>query len=256
MFSVFMKSILVGALVSIIVPRQAQSSMGDSIVASLDDILYYQRRYPLKNTSEKFVDNQGEGFEELYGARNFRAVLNGVMYRGGANNKYNKYGRRDNRNPLPEMGLKNFCQEGFGKVYYMYSTNYDKKQSVIRCNSERSSKPSQNHQMDYKQLGPWEQKNQYQLLKVVYDSIMNPQEGPVYFHCWNGWHASGLISALTLRQFCDFSGDEAVRYWDQNTDGNNDLKAYEAYRQMIRSFSPFQDLKISQDLQRLICPAD
>ena len=219
----------------------------------VDDILYYQRRYTLPNLNEKLVDNKGQGFEDLYGTRNFRVVLDGVLYRGGANNKYNKFGVRDNRNPLPAVGLGNLCREGFSKVYYMYSTNYVKKQSVVQCSSDRAATPSEKHLLDYKQLGPWDSKTQYALLKVVFDSIQNPLSGPVYFHCWNGWHASGLISALALRQFCGFTGDDAVEYWDKNTDGNNTDKAYDSYRQKIRTFVPFEDLKVSSELQRVLC---
>ena len=40
-------------------------------------------------------------------------------------------------------------------------------------------------------------------------------------HCWNGWHASGYISALSLRQFCGVSGSDAVAYWIRNTDNND-----------------------------------
>jgi hypothetical protein len=217
-------------------------------------ITEYQRRYSLNESSSKLVDNRGEGFEDLYGVSNFRAVLNGVLYRGGANNKYNKHGVRDNRNPLPLIGLNNLCEEGFGQVFYMYSTNYDKHSALTHCQRRFPlNQEATTHQMSYRQIGPWERQTQYTLLKAVYNAVQQPELGPVYLHCWNGWHASGLISAFALRQFCDFTGDQAVRYWDQNTDGNNRDKAYENYRQQIRKFVAFEDLKLSPEQQRLVC---
>jgi hypothetical protein len=216
-------------------------------------IPFYQKRYSFNDIFTKLVDNRGEGFKDLYGVRNFRSVLNGVLYRGGANNAFNKNKVRDNRNPLPAEGLTNLCKEGFRNIYYMYTTNYDKKLTPVKCKTERG--PNQNLEigMNYLQKGPWDRKAQHELLKVVFDSIMNPEGGPVYLHCWNGWHASGLISSFALRQFCGFDGYQAVKYWDSNTDGNNKGKAYDSYRNQIRNFLPFDDLKISAEIKKQIC---
>lgn len=68
---------------------------------------------PTSYPSDKLVDNTGEGYDALYGTRNVRAVLNGVYYRGGANNYYNKHLKRKNSNPLPDEGLLHLCEEGF-----------------------------------------------------------------------------------------------------------------------------------------------
>lgn len=71
-------------------------------------------------------------------------------------------------------------------------------------------------------------------------------------HCWNGWHASGLVSSLALRQFCDMSGKDAVAYWNQNTDGNNG-SGYDSIRQRIIDFKPLSQYKITDKEKRLIC---
>jgi hypothetical protein len=39
------------------------------------------------------------------------------------------------------------------------------------------------------------------LLETIFAAIKDSEMGPIYMHCWNGWHASGYISALSLRQF-------------------------------------------------------
>ena len=36
------------------------------------------------------------------------------------------------------------------------------------------------------------------LLEMTYESIKKANKGPLYLHCWNGWHQSGYISALLL----------------------------------------------------------
>jgi hypothetical protein len=110
---------------SLVSPASGQSpSTADLEDAPRAWIEYYDQRYGLDDVFEKKTDNRGEGFEQLYGTRNFRVVLTGVVYRGGANNKWHRNDRRDNRNPLPEDGLENLCEEGFGRVYYLYETNF------------------------------------------------------------------------------------------------------------------------------------
>ena len=44
---------------------------------------FYHARYKLTDPYAKAVDNHGDGFEDLYGVRNFREVLKGVLFRGG-----------------------------------------------------------------------------------------------------------------------------------------------------------------------------
>lgn len=242
--------LLFGLIEFILTPAFA----GNDSLANLPSYIpYYQKRYPLNDIFTKLVDNKGNGFTDLYGVRNFRTVLNGVLYRGGANNAFNKNKVRDNRNPLPAEGLANLCKEGFRTVFYMYTTNYDKKMTPVKCKTERGPDPNLEINMNYLQQGPWDRKAQYEILKVVYDNIMKANNGPVYLHCWNGWHASGLISSFALRQFCNFDGNEAIKYWDANTDGNNKGKAYEAYRSQIRSFVAFEDLKIPAEISKQIC---
>nr|MDA3843106.1 hypothetical protein [Candidatus Kapabacteria bacterium] len=48
---------------------------------SVDKISYYTKRYMAEYLSDKIVDNRGKGFEKLYGLRNMRPVLHGVVYR-------------------------------------------------------------------------------------------------------------------------------------------------------------------------------
>ena len=210
----------------------------------------YQKRYSkLDDTHTKLVDNRGEGDQRLYGVRNFRAVLNGVVYRGGANNVYNKYGKRDNRNPLPNVGLENLCKEGFSNAVYLYSTNFDKAPKSWSCDSFHAK----NAKLTYAQTSPYNATGIKSMFTKIMTTIQNPKVGPTYLHCWNGWHASGLISALILRQFCNYTGDQAVAYWDLNTDGSNTDPAFKKIRQQIRDFKAYPEFKIDAATQAAIC---
>lgn len=221
-----------------------------SIIAQTleDQIKLYEKRYPLLNSSQKLVDNVGEGFEELYGVRNFRVVLKGLLYRGGANNYYNKYDKRDNQNPLPTMGLNNLCKEGFKKSIYLYETNFSTAPKQVKCqNFENKS-----NQLEYQQLSALSEKNTNQFLQIIFDVIKGKSPSPVYIHCWNGWHASGLVSTLALRQFCGLSADAGLKYWLQNTDGNT--TGYTSIKNRILNFKPLSQFKISDAEKKLICP--
>jgi hypothetical protein len=216
-----------------------------------DDGAVYRGRYSLSSAAQKLVDNHGDGFEPLYGTRNVRAVLNGVMYRGGANNAYHRTHSRNNQNPLPDDGLLNLCQEGFSTAIYLYTTNYNGAPHSVDCTMRGGGA----NRLEYRQLSIISASNAeiHDFLQLVMSRLTDNSSGPIYAHCWNGWHASGLISAYTLRQFCGFSGEQAVAYWNQNTDGN-DGSSYEGLRSKIRAFVPYGDLALSQSQKSIICP--
>jgi hypothetical protein len=213
----------------------------------VEQIQKYDLRYQLRTLNQKLVDNFGENYENLYGVRNFRVVLRGLVYRGGANNTYNKHGQRQNMNPLPEIGIQNLCSEGFSKSVYLYSNNYETAPKQLNCKNYEGGQ----WRFEYEQMTASDSKNTESFLKMVYDLIQSDSGGPIYLHCWNGWHASGLISALLLRQFCDYSSTEALNYWTQNVDGNSN--GYDSIKSRIKNFTPFKNFKISKEIQRQIC---
>ncbi len=213
-------------------------------------IEYYDQRYGLEDAFEKKTDNQGEGLEELYGTRNFRVILKGVAYRGGANNRWHRTEPRDNRNPLPDEGLENLCEEGFGRAYYLYETNFESAPERTTCESPHGAE----HVLRYFQVSSTDEAQTYEVLQAIAETIQDYRHGPVYVHCWNGWHASGLFAAKILRQFCGYSAEEAVEYWDRNTDGNNQEPRYESIRRRIREFTPYPEFEISDEQAAKICP--
>ena len=208
-----------------------------------DKIEYYKNRYKVNCLNEKITDNYGNGFEQLYGTRNMKTVLYGIAYRGGANNFYHKKNKRDNHNPLPPDGLKNLAQEGFSTAIYLYGKNFNtaNKQEIYL---EDTLKYIQNSGMN--------RKTQKEILQMIKDRIDVPNLGPIYFHCWNGWHQSGYIASIILMQFCDFTNSKAREYWEKNTDGA--YKKFENVKTMIANFKPFEDLEISDEIKKNICP--
>jgi hypothetical protein len=208
-----------------------------------EQVIYYSERYKVNCTDEKITDNFGNGFPELYGTRNMRPILHGVAYRGGANNYYHKSDKRDNQNPLPPDGMLHLCMEGFTDAVYLYSKNFvnsDKQMSV------------DGKSMNYHQISGNTRDEIKQIISMVYDVINRNTKGPLYFHCWNGWHQSGYVSSAILKQFCDYDDDDAFDYWMRNTDGVN--KGYDKVKAMVRDFRPFPEYKINPEIKKLICP--
>lgn len=208
-----------------------------------DKVNYYKERYKVNCLNEKITNNFGNGFEELYGTRNMKPILHGIAYRGGANNFYHKTNKRNNHNPLPEDGLNNLLNEGFSVAIYLYGTNFSTAKKLL-ANEVDTLRYIQNSGMS--------KETQKEMLSLVYDRIKNPNLGPIYLHCWNGWHQSGFISAIMLMQFCDYSNQKARLYWEQNTDG--DYKKFQNIKTMIANFKPFKEFEISKEEQDIICP--
>jgi hypothetical protein len=89
------------------------------------------------------------------------------------------------------------------------------------------------------------------ILTTVHQAITGADHRPIYMHCWNGWHASGYISAVVLRQFCNVGPDEAVAYWDRTADSPED---YQKVRDLVRAFVKIPTLSISQEQRAAVCP--
>ncbi len=222
----------------------------NSISSKETDILrqrvdYYKQRYGDKCLQEKITDNFGNGFEDLYGTRNLRPVIHGIVYRGGANNYYHKLNKRKNSNPLPMDGLIHLAKEGFSSAVYLYAKNFNENDSLILSGSDTLR--YYNNTLDNKK----DIREMLELVKSVFD---HPEKGPVYLHCWNGWHQSGYASALVLMQFCGFSNSEAAEYWRSCADGGT--KGYEHIIRKIMKFKPFPDLKVKPDGKEYFCPCN
>lgn len=211
---------------------------------------YYKDRYVETDLMYKVTDNRGDGFDSLYGTRNMRPILHGVAYRGGANNHYHKTDKRANQNPLPNDGMHGLCAEGFSAGVYLYRENFEHAPQGDTCNCIDHSI----NKFDYYQYDYYDSSHVYEIIKMTYNSAVHDDVGPVYLHCWNGWHASGYISAVLLKQFCGFSDWDAVNYWDLGTDGANTSPRYQTQRERIKDFKPYPEFMISDSLKDCLCP--
>jgi hypothetical protein len=244
------------------------SAADDTLARSID---LYQQRYQISvggvpdksNPYEKIVQNHGEGPETLQGLRNLRAVLPGVVYRSGGNNRYrDRYGKKrlENENPLPPEGLANLCREGFSTATYLYETNYETAASSNACQIRSDIASTQPpNTLAYLDKLPTDTPSGKaairEILQMVHAKLTGVADArPMLVHCWNGWHASGITSTLILRQFCGVGADEAVAYWNCNTDGVCIGNSYNKIRKRIRAFNAYNDLKISDEIKAKVCP--
>ena len=229
------------------------STIVNTSVSKLTDSLssdFYKKRYKETDLLHKITDNYGNKFEDLYGTRNMRPILHGIAYRGGGNNYYHKTNKRKNQNPLPDDGVINLCQEGFSKSVYLYQKNADSLLDLTACNCINGKR----NKLEYLQLDYFDPAHIYQMVKMTYQSAVDDSVGPVYLHCWNGWHASGYISAILLKQFCGYTDLQATTYWDMATDGANQSPRYRSIRKQINDFVPYPEFMLEDSLGNKICP--
>jgi len=208
-----------------------------------EKINHYKEKFKVECVTEKATDNKGNGLEILYGTRNFRSILHGIAYRGGGNNYYHRTNKRGNKNPLPQDGLDNLLSQDFSNIVYLYKTNWETAPRFLEKGSKR---------LDYYQLSGNDKESRDSILAMVYESIQNNELGPVYLHCWNGWHQSGYISAVLLKQFCDFSTLKSLHYWEDCADSWS--KGYDKIKEAIINFQPIEKYKIDKKTADLICP--
>ena len=217
----------------------------DSVKIDNSKFNYYKNLYEVECVDDKITNNRGEGYESLYGTRNFRVILHGVAYRGGGNNYYHRTNKRSNKNPLPMDGLQNLLENKFSTSVSLYNVNFETSPSYL-VNKET------NDTLKYFQLGGNTSSELDSILMFSYNSIMNKEVGPVYLHCWNGWHQSGFVSAVLLKQFCGFSTETALHYWEDCAD--NWTRGYDRIRNAIRDFEPLEKYAIPNEIKNAICP--
>ncbi len=174
--------------------------------------------------------------KSLQKVRYVKPVLMDVLYRGGG---------PGGQVLLPAPALSSLCEAGFSSSIYLYPEK-NKASKTVGCTDQTGK----GNELVYSQV---EFRNMRPILDQVYKSITTGT-GPVYVHCWNGWHASGEVAAKALMQFCGWSGAEAGKYWANNIGDQGNLPKYGGIIKRIAAFQPYADLKISAAQQNEICP--
>lgn len=164
------------------------------------------------------------------GILDFREVMPDVLYRGGSGG---------GRTPLNNSQLQYLCSEGVGASYYLYSKGF-------RGNSEHSCN---GNSMSYRQKN-WNDSGMLEVHRAVHSSIKSGQR-PVFIHCWYGIHATGMVAATALMQFCDVDAETAVKYWKV---GIAPSLQYPKVIAMIRNFKANPALKLSSAEKSRYCP--
>jgi len=225
----------------------------DSIVDNSKDCYQLNKTredgFGIKSIEKRIIDNKGLGDDRLIGTRNFRAVLYNLVYRGGGNNfhlkdtipKYYLW------NPMPLYGIKQLISSGFDQAVYLYSYNFDYWYSKNRIDSLKDNG------FIYR-CEPALDKYLPSYFNEVLAHANDSSSGYIYIHCWNGWHQSGLLSAYSLMQFCDFTNLEALKYWEKCTDGH--YKGYRKVKNRIRNYTPSPSYTFTKAQKQKHCPCN
>src|ERR1700674_2389113 len=167
---------------------------------------------------------------QFHGIRDFREVMPGVLYRGGANNGHA---------PLSHDELNALCEDDIGPAIYLYTTGFSGP-SVTHC-----SKGS----LNYIDKG-WEGSGRAAVHKQIYDTIKYKGK-PVFIHRCYGIHAPGAVAATALIQFCNLPPKQAVAYWKV---GVLAKLQYPKVIQSIMSFKPDPALQLTPEERDQYCP--
>jgi len=172
------------------------------------------------------------------GLRNVRTVMGGILSRGGG----------PAYKMLSERSMRGLCEQGFSGGVYAYDDGYTGPTSVDCVDASGVAR-----RFEYQSIGFRSRRDRQQFMALLYDVILQ-NKGPVYVHCWNGWHASGEMSALALMQFCGYSGADAADYWAANVGDPENLGNYGRIRKGIAAFQAFEEFVLDEKTRARVCP--
>ena len=161
-----------------------------------------------------------------YGLKNFKEVMPGALYRGGGNGE---------RVPMSKESLNALCEAGFSTAFYVYGKGG---KETLNCGSNEIT-------YYHTQWG-----KPREILSIIQKDIESGR-GASYVHCWYGVHASGFIAAVALKQFCGYSSEEAVNYWNSHVPKKIQ---YPKVQEKIRAYQATADLQLSSGAQARFCP--
>lgn len=195
----------------------------------------------LDSSHVKLINNKGQGYVSLNGLRNVRVVLRNLVYRGGNNRKPSV------QNPLTINTLNNLKNQGFDEVIYLYAKNWKANYDSILLDSIKKGG------LHYSCKPTLDTHTVYEFMREIYRRAnYDTSKGYIYIHCWNGWHQSGWLSAMTLKQFCGFNNQQALKYWETHTD--NQFKGYTHVKKGIANYKIDTTLLFTEEQKNTYCP--
>jgi LysM repeat protein len=224
------------------------TTLAQAPIDTSDSVEIRSDRFGLQSIESRVIDNKGKGDERFNGTRNFRVVLYDLVYRGGGNNLHLKdtIPKYYLWNPMPLYGLRQLQDVGFDKAVYLYSYNFEYWYPEKRLDSLNAEG------FDYVCEPSVGDEYLPKYFSDVVERANDTTMGMMYIHCWNGWHQSGLLSAYTLMQFCDYSNSEALKYWERCTDGN--YKGFATVKRKIREYKRYADYSFTDEQKKKYCP--
>lgn len=156
-------------------------------------------------------------FAQAGAVKNQQNVLGGVLTRAGV----------AGQQQLSDQQLSTLCEQGYSHAFFLYSGASPR---TIRCSRG---------QISYRSVS-W--LNPAPILEAINAGLKGG--GRVFVHCFNGAHASGFVAAVALRQFCRYSGGQAMDYWSQ-TNAYGNPPGIGRIQKELYSFSPLPGMSSS-----------
>lgn len=201
--------------------------------------------FGLTDPTVTLTNSKGEGSRELYGTTHFRALLKNVVYLGGSNNLYLKPRPRPYESPLAPSGLKNLCEESFSLALSLNNLGENSEPRETRCWT-----PSGRSRILLSQTSLTENGIQA-LFEIIYAHVQDSKKGNLFIYDWDGRKETSFTGALILKQFCGWSGVQALDYFRKTTNAlPGEIPNLES---LIRDFIPWNHFKILPEKQDEIC---
>lgn len=188
---------------------------------------------------------------EFPGLRNLHGVISGVLYRSGSSG-HSHAGFQGKMGLISASGIQRLCEAGFSNVIYDYPD--PAVSATVSCQYKGAAQT-----LTYRSLDPVSPAARVTALKTIYSVIMNPAQGPVLTHCWNGDHASGEASAFALTQFCSKNfpaagNNKAARsYWDKYA-GELGQSQPKSAGSRVGVYTVSSAMAVPSAIQEAICP--
>ncbi len=227
-------SVLALVVLSLFTVRIAGATGLDSLKSIEDRAADYDKFFYGGAAPSKYLDTKiSNGI--INKTRELRTVIPGVLYRGGG---------PGGTKPLPQEALQSLCEAGFSVAVYGYTQGFTNGAPTTCTNKLTGAQNS----LDYIAVEANEDSAKKTVMGRVYETLQDATKGPVFVHCWNGFHASGELAAIGLRQICPsiWDGDKASKYWLRNADGAPMISR-------IKKFTPYPQFDVPSDYQQALC---